>query len=64
MLMQKRRFFCCIDNNGQTSYSDTECTGNDKHVRTIEQNAHVVTFEDLIELDENQLFTPTLRTFQ
>ena len=49
------QIFRCIDNNGKTSYSDTECTGNNKHVNTIEQDANVVTFEDKIELDEKKI---------
>jgi len=49
------QIFHCIDNSGKTSYSDTECTGNNKYVNTIEQNANVVTFEGHVELDENKL---------
>lgn len=47
--------FRCIDNNANTSYSDKECTGKNKHVNTIDQNANVVIFEDHVELDDNKL---------
>ena len=47
--------FRCVDSNGKTTYSDSECTGKNKHVKTIEQDANVVAFEDHVKLDENKL---------
>lgn len=47
--------FRCINKSGETSYSETACTGDNQRVDMTEQEISVTTFKDKIELEENKL---------
>ena len=47
----------CVDNNGETSYSNTECKGDIKRIDVLEHNAKAAQLEDEVNPDEGKLKT-------